>query len=232
MQKLIFLLLSITPALFISQTQDKLEKAGYYENNVQTRKISSASKEIVFIPMKHFGTEEFYADVMKSIDSLKNKGFYFLYEKVEVDTSDTTAALKYKKIVGAPLSRNSSYIELLKNNNISFKKPLIDQPSYEQMGLSNTNSSVADATAKELVLYFEQKYGAIDLNDCEKKSSLFEADNCNGKKIKAKQKDEVLINYRNAVVINKLLKNSGSKVAIIYGAAHIDHFIKELKKEL
>ena len=44
---------------------------GAFNTNIQLTKLESNSKEVVFIPMKHVGTEEFYNDTKKKIDSLK-----------------------------------------------------------------------------------------------------------------------------------------------------------------
>src|SRR5690606_3243669 len=89
-----------------------LKYMGVFEKSVDFQEITKENQKIIFIPMKHMGTKEFYFDVKTKIDSLKKEGYYFFLEAPGTgqlnNRNDTlrldTLARKYRKISGKSLS--------------------------------------------------------------------------------------------------------------------------------
>ncbi len=209
---------------------------GIYDDKQKLVTHHYKDKTIVFLPMHHVGTEDFYNDVKYKIDSLKNSGYYFLYERVDVHGKNDTDIRKMRKIFRNPLTKpdfgyKNQFDSIFPN--FKYKKTLIDQPSYELLGLIPENSTKADANLQDVISYYENKYGEIKLTNCDFKTSVFEKyTKCREEnRIPKKQSDDVLINFRNDVVANKIKESSHTKIAIIYGRTHMDGILKALSDE-
>lgn len=212
-----------------------LNSAGVYKDNIKLREFNYQERSIVFIPMHHLGTESFYNNVKNKTDSLKNENYYFLYEKVNIDRKNDTLMRKFRKIFGVPLTRlNSGYKKLLDSlyPNVKYKKSLIDQPSYEKFGLDSQNSKNVDANSKEIIDYYEKKYGEITLTDCDYKTSVYEKyTKCKEEnKIPKKQSEDAVINFRNHIVVENIKESPHQKIAVIYGEGHIEGILKKLSE--
>lgn len=211
--------------------QDKLEQAGFYDSEIKTIVTKRGGKSLVFFPMKHAGTREFYNSIQSKIDSLKKEGYYFLYEKVKVDANDENMRRKLKKITwNIPISLEKGYVQLLKDYGIYMREELFDQPSYNDFGLDETNSKNLDATARNLVDYFEKKYGEIKLNKCELETPITAKDDCKGRILKKKHTKDVILNFRNKIIASGVMSESHAKIALIYGAGHVRGIFAELDK--
>ena len=207
---------------------------GMYDDYAKLDKLTNNNKQVIFIPMHHIGTKRYYDDVKKKIDSLENSGFHFYTEMVNGDANDTMAVLKIRKITGIPSSKeNKGYREMLDsiyNGKIKYKKELIDQPSYKDMGLDSIKSKNVDVTINEMIHYYEAKYGEIKLEKCDYETSINKKSTCKGKSINKKHSADAMINFRNKHIIEELLKDKNEKIAIIYGAQHFIGIREELLK--
>ncbi len=225
-------------ALFVSCQSSLLniglKHIGAYNDTIELKKIGYKQKNLVFIPMHHIGTEKFYKDVKSKIDSLKELGYFFLYEKTTNAEHNKTLEHKIRKIIGSPLPRNSSYKKMIDSlyPKIQYKTKLIDQPSYFELGLNLANSSRTDRDYKDIINYYENKYGEIKLTDCDFKTSIYEKYTlCREEnKIPKKQSDDALIDFRNTFVANTIKKSERKNIAIIYGKAHMEGIIKNLSE--
>ena len=136
---------------------------GIYDDKVEISKLTNNNKELLFIPMHHIGTKSFYTDVTKKVDSLENLGFYFYKEKVTRSQNDSIVLLKLRKITGIPFSKkNTSYtgiFDSIYEGKIKYKKELIDQPTYIGLGVDTLKSRNVDVTMRDLIQYYESKYG-------------------------------------------------------------------------
>ena len=209
---------------------------GVYDDTVKLSKVSDDEKEIVFIPMHHVGTSLFYADVRKKIDSLKQEGYFFYTELVKSDKKDTSTIRKMIKLTGIPFSKDKTpgyknFIDSIYKGRVKLKKEIIDQPSNSGFGLDSTNSKKVDVTSKEIIDYYEKKYGNIILEPCDFEKSFYEKTNCKSKTITKKAKDDAILDFRNANVVNTILKDSHKKIAIIYGANHFKGIKEALVKQ-
>ncbi|MGC4130027.1 MAG: hypothetical protein QM564_10860 [Bergeyella sp.] len=209
---------------------------GFYDDTVKLKTTTYLGKTIVFIPMHHLGTEGFYSDVKYKIDSLKNIGYYFLYENLNIERKNDVDVRKIRKILRSPLTQPKfGYKKLIDSlfPNIKYTKKMVDQPPYEEWSLVPENSRRADTDLQNIISYYENKYGEIKLTDCDFKTSIFEKyTKCREEnKVTKKQSNDVLINFRNEVVVQSIKESPYKKITIIYGKGHIDGIIKKLSEQ-
>ncbi|QBZ96971.1 hypothetical protein [Flavobacterium sangjuense] len=236
--KKIKILIYLTSFSLICCTSYKINLAfkltGVYDDNVKLSKVSNVEKEVIFIPMHHLGTKLFYDDVKAKIDSLKRIGYFFYTEEVKGNKKDSITVRKSIKISGIPFSRNNigykHFFDSIYKGKVKFKKEILDQPSSGKFGLDESNSKTVDVTLKEMIDYYESKYGEIKLEPCDFEKSFYEKPNCKYKPAGKKITDDVYVNFRNKNVIKTLLNDSHKKVAIIYGAKHFIGIREELLK--
>jgi len=234
MKKYTYLLLSFCVSCKNYLGTISLKYAGVYDDSEVLHTADYNNKKIVFVPMHHLGTESFYSDVKNKIDSLKKENYYFIYEQVSANKIDETFAKKLRKFLKTPLSTDGSYVNEYKTMfpNIKYEKPLIDQPSYKELGLSVENSERVDVDYKDLVDYYENKHGEIKLTDCDYKTSVYERyTKCKeGKKIPLHKRNDIIINFRNDFVVKYVKESPQEKIAIVYGAEHMKGILKGLKE--
>jgi uncharacterized FAD-dependent dehydrogenase len=221
------------------------EREGIYDETSKIEKLIGKN-EIIIIPMHHIGTDNFYKNVRKKIDSLANLNYKIYYEMMITDnmksndsirqkTIDTTMALKFRKVYGLfGLSKNgaSNYVDFFRDNKIKIKKNIVGQPNLIDLGLKNNKSENVDATMDELIRAYEYKYGEIILEEYDLKTNLLDVYNrkkCQ-QKIDKEKNDEFVLNYRNGIVINKINQNKDAKIAIIYGKNHFIGIKDSLQK--
>jgi len=210
------------------------EMVGAYDDSIKLSKLVNDEKEVVFIPMHHLGTKLFYDDVKTKIDSLKKAGFHFYTEEVKVDRKDTITIRKAIKLTGIPFSRDNSgykhFFDSLYKHKVKLKKELVNQPKYIELGLDSINSKNVDVTFKEVVGYYEKKYGEIKLQPCDFEKSFYEKPDCKSKPINRKIREEVYLDFRNTNIVNTIVKDKYQKIAVIYGSDHFKGIEEELLK--
>lgn len=224
---------------------DFFEREGIYDETSKIEKLRGEN-EIIIIPMHHIGTEKFYKNVRKKVDSLTNINYKIFYEMILTDNIksndsirqkiiDTTMALKFRKafgLLGLSKKGTSNYVDYFKNKGIKIKKNLVSQPNLNDLGLKNKLSENVDATMEELISAYEIEYGKIILEDYDFKTKLFDDYDRNKCKYKINKKlfDEFILYYRNGIVLNKINQNKNAKIAIVYGKAHFIQIKDSLQK--
>ena len=207
---------------------------GLYDDNIKLTKVTNEEKEVIFFPMHNLGKKLFYDDVKGKIDSLKNIGYFFYTEEVKGNKKDSITVRKSIKLTGIPYAKNNAgykhFFDSIYNGKVKFKKEIFDQPTPAKFGLDESNSKNVDVTLKEMIDYYESKYGEIKLEPCDFEKSFYEKPNCKSKPVDKKVKDDVYLNFRNKNIINTLLNDNHKKVAIIYGADHFKGIREELLK--
>lgn len=227
---LILVLLCLNCKSFLYNSAFK--SIGAYDENVNIEKMILNDKNVVFIPMIHLCTELFYQDVVRKVDSLKKKGFIFYYEQTKADIKKDTVLRKIRKIRGIPVSKNGykGSIDSIFGD-IKLKKKLVNQPAYEDLGLSQEFSRNVDASVNEMIDFYEIKYGEIILNNCDFSTSIYEKTTCKDEKIDEEILDDVVVNFRNSIVVKEVINDKHNKIALVYGKAHFIGIKEELLKK-
>ena len=222
------------------------KSVGIYNNEIKLEKLSNDNKEIVLFGMHHIGTEKFYNNVRKKVDSLANLNYKIFYEMILTDniksndsikqkSIDTTMTLKFRKafgLLGLSKKGSSDYVTFFKEKGIRIKKELVPQPKLKDLGLTNNLSENVDASMDELIKAYEIKYGNIILEDYDFNTGIFDDYDRNKCKHKINKLvfDEFVLHYRNGIVLNKINQDKGTKIAIIYGKAHFIGIKDSLQK--
>lgn len=222
------LILSLFSLLFISCTSQlvnyALEKKGVFEEQVPLKTLHLNEKEIVFFPMHHIGTKEFYTDVHQKIDSLNQKGYYFFTEYVTMETPNLEEQMKFRKVLGIGIPQGGYeklFDSILQVKNIKLKRPIEYQPTYTEWNLDHKNSKNVDANLTELVQYYEAKYGEIKLEPCDYDvQDITSSTRCKTKINNKTALNDLIKTYRNELIVKNLQQESKQKIALIYGADH------------
>jgi hypothetical protein len=240
----IFLLSVLFTGCLTSCQRLMLNVTGALDDKATFKKIKNTNREILFIPMHHVGKQEFYDDVKRKIDSLRNEGFAFLYEGVKHfrDTDslkNDTIRRKVRKILWVDVlskKMKAGYIDSSGNTSVgisqkSIKKyELVNQPRRSASGIDSVRDIWADVYLTDLVEGFEKKYGRITLSQCELEWKFDEKYTCE----RYRNDDErkfMLEGFRNEVLMNKILDDKHAKVAIIYGSRHFNGLVKLLQQK-
>lgn len=204
---------------------------GIYDKKAKLNVFTNDQKRVVFIGMHHIGKEHFYYDVAFKIDSLRNLGYDFLFEGVELNTDLTkeeahTYSLKMRKIIGMHIPEegyfdNEEIRELFKGTG------LVEQPCNPDIGMMETDI-YADLTLDSLVNLYEAKYGVVELTDYDKNTPLEQE--YKGGEISEARSDELVMEFRNQEIVNQINALKNNKIAIIYGSNHISGVRRLLEK--
>ena len=203
-----------------------LEKKGIYDDYAIVEQYSSKNKTIVLLPLHHLGTQSYYTDLSNKTDSLLRLDFSFYKEMVLAkNKKDTALYIKSSKMIEIANNKlgydgvlNDDFVEKF---NIKLKKELINQPSYESMGLDSTNSIFTDPSLEDIIGYYEANAEIIPITDCDLEYGPYEFfDNCEKYEPNKKVKEAAMRSFREHQIMSRLLNDSHSKIAILYGANH------------
>ncbi len=193
------------------------------------------NKSVVILPMVHIGTKEYFESVKTTIDTLKEQGYIPYYEGLMIDSTACDSATidtlirKSRKIIGLNVftgygdKENKSLPRALRRS----KKYIAQNNKY--LGLSEEDNAIrADYTLHELVAEFERRKGEIPLSECDFSTGLSEKYKC--KKDKGSRYTFVH-NLRDEHVLDLMKNSPHDKIIIIYGKAHANSMVFNLKKE-
>lgn len=224
--------LVISIILLLSGCQVSKGLGAIMNKKVKPQYYTFKDKSIIFTPFVHFGQKEFYGSLKDSIVNWKKEGYTVFYEQVTsgqehlgLDSiSYDRLNRKYRRINGENSSTAEDYEEELQT---VFKKG-IAQPKYIDLGIDSMDIS-ADITFLDLVNKIEEYFGEIKLDSCDYAIPLDSTYTCS-KGFKVKKLDPVYVDYRNKVVVEKIVNSKQDKIVILFGAAHIKGMKKLLKQ--
>lgn len=196
--------------------------------------FTNNDRTVAFVPMKHVGPKEFYEDVKHIIDSLHAEGYVAYLEGTRIKDSlskeDYNIVMrKMRKMMGVPITK-MGYLDTI-NGRLMGKKfknklKLINQPSYNKLGIDSLIDRIVDIPTNHIVKAYESKYSLM-LNDCDYVLPMEDKYECG--KEPWKQVSEFIFKYREAHVANTIINDSNQKIAVVYGLAHKDGLLRELK---
>lgn len=210
----------------------------FTRTKVITKAVKTDNKDYFFIGISHIGTKEYYSNIKKIVDSLKNEKYFFITESLIPESNlDSTIYYrkKIRKIFGETI--NEHYLDTINHkylNKYSYpaKLKLINQPSDKELLRTSSYKNI-DTKASILVQEFEQKYYKVILDKCDYETGIYEEYNC--EKIPTEYSkifwDEFIIKRRNQKVINKVRIMGYHKICVIYGSSHIEGMVEELEKQ-
>lgn len=218
-----------------------LTSQGIYEEKVNFVHLQRGDKDVLLIPSKHFGPEEFYVNLKRSVDSLTQSGYVFFYEGIKIRELKTTEdtlqlreeMLKYRRIIGksfSPLADDGGIIDTLNNRlrigdrTVKMKRKVVPQPSSDYFFKDKREFEVVDLTVGEMLVEYERRYGEVVLTDCDYETDArasYECENEGVSKNSRRFVSEIGLDYRNEHVVSEILASEHHKIAVIYGYNHI-----------
>ena len=205
-------------------------------NSMLTKKVKPKyftyeDKTIIFTPLVHFGQKEFYDNLSTALVDWKKDGYTIFYEQIGSGQSYLGVdSISYDKLqrefrrINGGNATAEDYAEDLQD---VFKKG-VPQPAYTDLGIDSTDLNV-DVSLVDLINKFKELYGEIKLDSCDYTTRLDSSYNCY-KGLKMKKLEPVYVDYRNTVVVEKIIQSDFNKILVLYGAAHIKGMKKLLKE--
>ncbi|AGC78094.1 hypothetical protein LX97_03178 [Nonlabens dokdonensis] len=234
---IIILTLSSCASIFLNTA---LEKVGVFDDKAEIKIISNKKKNLAFIGMHHIGRPEFYNDVAKKTDSLQQLGYVVFYEATKKDLlndslSNDIYERKARKITGIS---NFKYYDTVNNiigGRLKYKGDykLINQPSYLEMKVNMKTAKNADVIFNSLIDNFEQKYGVVELSDCDKNTTVDSKEyNCDkiDKELADRFSEEFIVDFRNKNLAKEISDSEEKNILVIYGKNHLVGLMLELQK--
>lgn len=238
MKKIILLIL---PFLLLQSCANMaLRVMGILNEEAKIESFSNdGGKEVVWIPMKHIATQDFYANVRQVVDSFTSQGFVVLYEGAKPSFDDSlrmdTLERTFRKIMGMKVG--SGYIDSANQviaGKIEYKgkKTLMNQPSYSRLGVDMDKAVRVDVASDSLLYMFDQKYEIPELDSCDFSTPLQAEYTCESMApTKARYfMKEYILDHRNRHLANYILEAETPKMLVIYGKLHIGGTFDELAK--
>ncbi len=132
--------------------------------------------------------------------------------------------------------KQGGYVDTLDNTFMGVRSKYIaseklrNQPNAVGLGIDTSKAVRADVFYSDIIKAFENKYGKLQLSDCDMKSPFGQKFRCK-KVVKNKQKMDILMNSRNEYLYDVLMKENRKKIAVIFGAKHFKGLLKMLKEK-
>jgi hypothetical protein len=200
---------------------------------------NDAGKEVVFIPMKHIGTAEFYSSVGEIVDSFTHSGFVVLYEGAKPSFDDSlridTLERRMRKIMGMRVG--SGYYDTTNQviaGKIEYKgkKKITNQPPYAKMGVDMDKAVRVDVASDQLVEMFDAEHHIPPLDSCDFQTPLSAEYPCGTMHPNMAKKfmRELILDYRNKHLADYIAESEDPKMLVIYGALHLKGTFEELEK--
>ncbi len=211
-----------------------LKMIGAYDTKIEIKTLVKfdEDKSVIFLPMVHLSTSQFYDDVTQKVDSLQKEGYFIYYESVKASITQDTALRKLRKIRGVPaatIGGDDAIDSLLIANNLKVKGELMMQPAYITLGVMENNSRNVDAALLEMIAYYELLNGEVILEDCDFTTDIDKMSTCEMEKRDKKKYDELILEFRNNIVVQEIInERNHKKIAVIYGKRHFIGIEKEL----
>lgn len=217
-----------------------LKFSGVLHEKPELKTLSNGSKEVLYLPLHHIGREIYYKDIAHKSDSLRKLGYVIFYENVSIGVKDTntqvTLAKKFRKIQG-DFGAANGYLDTVNHKiygHIAYDTvyKLINQPSFNEMGLDSSFAFNVDVTLKELIHAFEAKYGAVELDSCDINTVLDATYSCGKPDAKQKKRfrKEYVLKKRNENLAQEIKNHHADKIFVIYGAMHFKGLVAALKE--
>jgi uncharacterized protein YbaP (TraB family) len=189
---------------------------------VESVDFSSNKKSVHFIGMIHLGQQEFYNNVAQEVKKYKKDGYVLFYEWIDYETADTLTLRKTKKIVGMIPSKKGYSLMI---NKIDIEG-VVFQENDQFMNQVNSLDFNVDVTPQELILEYEKRHGEILLNNEDLQVPLYGDFNFNNDK----NVMDLILNYRNKIVAERIQNSKYDKIIVMYGADHRKGIVEELQK--
>lgn len=217
---------------------NSMKRIGLFDNQAYLEEIKVPEKKVIFVPMQHVGTKDYYKDVKYKMDSLQNLGFKPFIESIIIpDYLDINQKeyfyKKFRKITG---NVGNLYLDTINNTFVGkVKLPnnhnLINQPPNDEL-FDMSEAVNIDAHLDSIILKFEKMHGTIALTKCDLETDIYDLSyNCKtlDKKTQLLFKELFTLRYRDSIIADATLKSNNRKIVLVYGKNHFEGLKKFLE---
>ncbi|MGM0635930.1 MAG: hypothetical protein ACQESK_07670 [Bacteroidota bacterium] len=211
---IVFNITSCNRILFNFLINDKVKAYEYYNEKEDAAIIAFA--------MAHINTPEYYQQIKDSVLNLKDAGYTLYYEGVGLDkgtdslTIDTLVR-KFRKVTGFHVFSEGAYLDP-DNKTIPayFKKEKFISQTPFNTGVDTTQDIRADLTLNQLIKSYEERYQAIELDDCDFETPFQEKYEC-----ETKGNSFSLISTLREEYLKRVIDSlKHQKIVLLYGGSH------------
>lgn len=231
MKKIIFLFLIVSIiSLFSCGKMATRFLVTVHNKSFLYSKAFTKDKEILYLPMIHLNKPEYYQMIKRKVDSLRALGYSVYYESVALDPKmDSLVKLeiyrKFRNRVGfVPLDYFSE--ENQQHRQLKVKGYVMQ--SFSNTGVDPKIDSRADLSLDQLICLYEERFGKIELTDCDVNTIIGQKYNC--RKPDKKDYDFIVATLRDEHLAELLLKAEDRKIVLLYGQLHENPLKKNLIK--
>ncbi|MFN3639629.1 MAG: hypothetical protein ACK4UK_01800 [Flavobacterium sp.] len=197
----------------------------------QITSYTNEDKNLAFLGVMHLNKQEYFDQIAKDIDSLRNEGYVIFYEgiKKDIDLTDADRDMyqrKIRKILGFHFT---SYLDETNKDMKKFKVKGYVHQTLSNTGIDATKDINADYNIKGIIDEFERRRGEIILSNCDLNTPLGVKYSC-GKKNQA-DFDFLTITLRDSLVVSMIQNSEAKKIALLYGDMHRYTMFNKLKAQ-
>jgi hypothetical protein len=217
-----------------------LKISNVLEKDVTPKLVTNFNKQIIFLPMHHIGRKLFYKNVDNKVDSLMKNGYTLYFEAVTTDSNFSIIHIdsmyrKIRKVTNIDFVKaklDGGYVDTINNTVIGHKSSLVSK--YELVNQSfgdyylkrSRKIKNIDTDFNTLINEYEKKYGEVILDKIDMETPFKNKYKSKNDKFK---KDYFLLGYRNELIANTVIKDTATKIVLMYGAYHFDGILDNLK---
>ena len=243
MKKITFLLLFFVLCMSACTTSLVVLSSGVLRDASRQYIMRNGLREIIYLPLHHMGTREYYDKIRNDVDSLQKEGYVVYYESIaynlDSDSLREEYDKKFRKLTGDRLGQQQC-IEIYRDTVPVLRAPMyqklgnriIPQPNYSFFTVDYTKAVNADLPKNKLLDDFEYKYGEVKLNACDLKTKMAEPYRC--KPIKSKLKrifdKEFIMEAREHNLASLIDDAPMQKILILFGGSHFKGFSSYLQQ--
>ena len=188
------------------------------KKDLKILKSDSTNQVIAFIPVVHVAKEQYYLDIRKIVDSLRNEGYIFYYENMtHAPELDSVKQIIYDKKLRSILGYSSALNDKNKSLPKIYNRKGYIKQDYNLMGL-NRNDTRLDMYKSQVIDSIEKNRGEIKLSSCDLTTDLMEEYICDAKN--SHLLFDLTNQYRDHYIVEKILELEEEKIALIYGKMH------------
>ena len=186
------------------------------KNDVILFHNKSQNSNLVYIRMKHAGKKGYYESIKQVVDSFRKKNYIICYEGIDFDkdldnNEKEIYQKKMRKMIGYDISltkKNKSLPSYFKN---------FELQNDHNFGLDKNIDINLDLSLKQLIDSTENKYGKIQLSECDLKTPLMQEYKCKNDRYY----DFLIANYfRDPFIIKEIEKMKNKNIVLLYGKQH------------
>ncbi len=217
----------------------------------------ATGREVIFVPMRHFGAAERFEATRRYLDTLKNEGWVIFHEGVvkvpyHIDTVNDIPKTALDTVGAAVTRAHRSRMDTLARKcrrmlgywvggrgyadsaNLSLPDRITRRDyasqSNDRLGATTERDIWVDYTIADIVDVCEKKYGGIKLTEYDFRTGLYEKYEPE-EEADGRMRSYFMLHARNDYVVSRIQQSSHPRIAVVYGSMHSFGIVWQLKSK-